>query len=87
MSLALRQGVCATRTEDGMVLLDEVSGRYWQLNGTAARVLHTLLDGTPPEDAARRLREGFPQLSAQRADDDISSFLDALIAARLVVRV
>lgn len=37
--------VTACATEDGMVLLDERIGRYWQLNITGAAVVAALLDG------------------------------------------
>ncbi|MFE0174575.1 lasso peptide biosynthesis PqqD family chaperone [Streptomyces sp. NPDC059002] len=85
MSLTLRPDVCATDTADGMVLLDEASGRYWQLNGSAALVLRSLLDGGEPSDAARALRAAHPRLTAERADDDTASITSALLAARLVV--
>ncbi|QEU90165.1 lasso peptide biosynthesis PqqD family chaperone [Streptomyces kanamyceticus] len=85
MSLTLRPDVCATDTPDGMVLLDEVTGRYWQLNGSAALVLRTLLTGAEPPDAARALRAAHPRLTAERADDDTAAITGALLAARLVV--
>ncbi|MEU9879116.1 lasso peptide biosynthesis PqqD family chaperone [Streptomyces phaeochromogenes] len=85
MSLSLRPDVCATDTADGMVLLDEVTGRYWQLNHTAALVLRGLLDGAEPPDMARALCEAHPRLTAERADADTDSITRALIEARLVV--
>ncbi|MEU9118146.1 lasso peptide biosynthesis PqqD family chaperone [Streptomyces sp. NPDC048483] len=85
MSLTLRPGVCMTDTPDGMVLLDEVTGRYWQLNRTAALVLRSLLDGAEPPDAARALSEAYPRLTAERADADTASITRALTEARLVV--
>ncbi|TGA99094.1 lasso peptide biosynthesis PqqD family chaperone [Streptomyces sp. MZ04] len=85
MSLTLRPGVCTTDTPDGMVLLDEVTGRYWQLNRTAALVLRSLIDGREPPDTARALRDAYPKLTAERADADTASITDELLAARLVV--
>lgn len=85
MSLALRHDVCATDTEDGLVLLDELTGRYWQLNGTARIVLRSLLGGATPQDAARRLRDTYPQLTAERAAVDTAALIDSLRTARLVV--
>lgn len=85
MSLTLRPDVCATDTADGMVLLDEVTGRYWQLNRTAALVLRGLLDGAAPPDTARALCAAYPRLTAERADADTDSITRALIEARLVV--
>ncbi|MER5253048.1 MULTISPECIES: lasso peptide biosynthesis PqqD family chaperone [unclassified Streptomyces] len=87
MSLTLRPDVCATDTADGMVLLDEVTGRYFQLNRTAALVLRGLLDGAEPPDAARALCAAYPRLTAERADADAASITRALIGARLVVPV
>ncbi|MFD7236398.1 lasso peptide biosynthesis PqqD family chaperone [Streptomyces syringium] len=85
MSLTLRHDVCATDTEDGMVLLDEVTGRYWQLNGTAALILRTLLGGAALPDAACGLREAYPQLTVERARSDTAALIRALSEARLVV--
>ncbi|MDQ1024147.1 hypothetical protein QF035_001729 [Streptomyces umbrinus] len=85
MSLSLRSDVCATDTADGMVLLDEVTGRYWQLNRTAALVLRGLIDGAEPSDMARALCEAYPRLTAERADADTASITRALMASRLVV--
>ncbi|MEU7131948.1 lasso peptide biosynthesis PqqD family chaperone [Streptomyces sp. NPDC046261] len=85
MSLALRHDVCATDTEDGMVLLDELTGRYWQLNSTAGLILRTLLDGATPQDTSRRLRATYPQLTAERADSDTAALIKTLRDARLVV--
>ncbi|MGK5728380.1 lasso peptide biosynthesis PqqD family chaperone [Streptomyces sp. URMC 124] len=96
MNLTLRRDVSATDTEDGMVLLDERAGSYWQLNSTAALILRTLLDGNrdgaregacdgTPERAAQVLTERYPSLSAERAATDVAALIDSLSAARLVV--
>ncbi|MFI5783184.1 lasso peptide biosynthesis PqqD family chaperone [Nocardia sp. NPDC051570] len=85
MKLLLRHDVCATDTEDGMVLLDEASGRYWQLNNTATFILRALLGGSAPDDSAHRLREVHPHLSAERAANDVAALITALSDARLVV--
>ncbi|WP_030562510.1 lasso peptide biosynthesis PqqD family chaperone [Streptomyces aureocirculatus] len=84
MTLTLRPDVRATDTDDGMVLLDEVTGRYWQLNRTAALVLRSLLDGGRPADTARVLRAAYPRLTAERAAADSASITGELLAARLV---
>ncbi|MGW4914533.1 lasso peptide biosynthesis PqqD family chaperone [Streptomyces sp. NPDC004270] len=85
MSLTLRPHVCATDTPDGMVLLDEVTGRYWQLNRTAALVLRSLIEGAEPPDTARALCAVYPRLTAERADADTAAITRALTEARLVV--
>ncbi|GLW09539.1 hypothetical protein Misp01_46680 [Microtetraspora sp. NBRC 13810] len=84
MTLTLRDGVSATPTDEGMVLLDEHGGRYWQLNDTGALVLVALLDGATPGEAARRLLDRHPGLDPDRARDDVSSLLTSLRVARLV---
>ncbi|RLV01286.1 PqqD family protein [Streptomyces griseocarneus] len=87
MTLALRHDITATDTDDGMVLLDEITGRYWVLNRTGALVLRTLLDGATVHDAARGLGEKYPGpgLPPERFADDVASVVRALSAAGLVV--
>src|SRR3954466_11076665 len=55
MNLRLRPDVTTTDTEHGTVLLDERSGRYWELNPTGTRILHALLADQPPERVAAHL--------------------------------
>ncbi|GGO87593.1 lasso peptide biosynthesis PqqD family chaperone [Wenjunlia tyrosinilytica] len=84
MTLALTPDVTATDTDDGLVLLDQRTGRYWQLNRTGATTLRLLLDGLSPEDAASALTAHSPD-AADRALTDVRTLLDALRAAHLVV--
>lgn len=86
MTLTLRADVSATDTDDGMVLLDEANGRYWQLNTTAALILRALLGGATPQQTAHRLGERYPQLAAERRDQDVTALVRSLLDARLVVR-
>ena len=58
MTLALRDGVSAAETDYGITLLDEDSGRYWNLNPTGALALRTLLDGGPAQ-AVQELTEEY----------------------------
>jgi hypothetical protein len=83
MTLQLRDGVSAADTDYGIVLLDEHSGQYWNLNPTAAVVLRTLLDGGTPEQAARELT-GQYSVDAQTASRDVHDLADALRSADLV---
>lgn len=55
MSLSLADGVSIAETDDGAVLLDERTGRYWRLNGSGARLLQALLAGrdTPRPPSTR----------------------------------
>ncbi|MFF9898139.1 lasso peptide biosynthesis PqqD family chaperone [Streptomyces longispororuber] len=84
MTLALKPDVTATDTEDGLVLLDQRSGRYWQLNRSGATALRLLLDGHTPEETAARLTRRHPD-AAGRALTDVRTLLAALDRARLVV--
>jgi type II secretory pathway component PulK len=79
----LRANVTARPTEDGMVLLDERTGRYWQLNATGAAVLAALLNGATPGQVADRLVAARP-VSHQRAAADVTALLDELTRANLV---
>jgi hypothetical protein len=79
----LRADVSACPTDDGMVLLDERTGRYWQLNNTGAAVLHALLDGATPEQITDRLAAARP-VTRQRAAADVTALLVALTRAKLV---
>jgi hypothetical protein len=85
MTLKLRDGVSSADTDYGTVLLDEHSGRYWNLNPTAALVLRTLLDGGTADQAARALTERYA-VDAPSAGRDVRELLDGLEAAGLVQR-
>ncbi|HWD45723.1 MAG TPA: lasso peptide biosynthesis PqqD family chaperone [Actinomycetota bacterium] len=85
MSLKLRDGVSAADTDYGIVLLDEDSGEYWNLNPSAARVLRLLLDGGTPAEAARRLTERYA-VDADGAGRDVADLVERLRSAGLVER-
>ena len=85
MPFSLRGDVSATHSTDGMVLLDERTGRYWQLNATAALVLRALLCGATLGEAAMRLTGNHPGLSVEQADHDVDGLLTALRRAGLVM--
>lgn len=84
MPLRLHPDVVTTETDDGTVLLNLVTGRYWQLNTTGAGVLRHLLDGSTPGDIAAALahRHAIPPEQAER---DVHAILDRLSSAGLVV--
>lgn len=84
MSLRLRPDVSVTSTAAGIVLLDERSGRYWQLNRSGSVALRTLLEGGTPSKAVQRLSSSYG-IIPERAADDISALLDTLRHARLVI--
>ena len=83
MTLKLRNGVSSADTDYGIVLLDEGSGQYWNLNPTAALVLRTLLDGETPAKAAQELTEQFA-VEADTASRDVEDLVDGLQSAGLV---
>jgi Coenzyme PQQ synthesis protein D (PqqD). len=83
MSFSLAPYVTATDTEHGVVLLDERTGRYWQMNDTAAVVLRCLLAGGGVESAITTLRSRFPE-AADHIAQDVTDLVEALRAARVV---
>lgn len=83
MTLTLADHVALTETDDGVVLLDQRAGRYWQLNHSAALVLRCLLDGGTPEQAAAVLRGRFA-VSPERADNDVRTLITTLRSSRLM---
>ncbi|MFF4666825.1 lasso peptide biosynthesis PqqD family chaperone [Streptomyces sp. NPDC001282] len=80
----LRTDVACCPTSEGMVLLDERNGRYWQLNATGATVLQALLDGASPQQITDRLAATRPVLR-ERAAADVTALLDRLTRCGLVV--
>lgn len=84
MSLRLRPDVSVTSTAAGIVLLDERSGRYWQLNRSGSVTLRTLLGGGTLSQAAQKLSSSYG-ITPERATADISALLDALRHAKLVI--
>jgi hypothetical protein len=84
MTFALPQEVTVAESENGLVLLDQRNGRYWQLNATGAAVLRLLLDGYSPTAAAARVGRDYPEAS-ERVRDDVLNLLDALREAGLIV--
>ncbi|GGR72421.1 MULTISPECIES: lasso peptide biosynthesis PqqD family chaperone [Streptomyces] len=84
MSLSLAAYVTAVDTDGGaMVLLDERTGKYRQLNPTGALVLRLLLRGATAEDAAAALTERYPQAGG-RAGEDVARLVEALRRAGLL---
>ncbi|AKN74698.1 hypothetical protein QR97_37780 [Streptomyces sp. PBH53] len=84
MSVSLAAHVTVVDTDgDAMVLLDERTGKYRQLNPTGALVLRLLLRGATAEDAAAALAERYPQAGAG-AGEDVARLLGALRQAGLL---
>jgi hypothetical protein len=78
MPLSLPAHVTAVDTDDGaMVLLDERTGKYRQLNPSGALILRLLLQGAPAQTAAAALAQRYPQAHAD-VDADVARFIKAL---------
>lgn len=83
MPLRLRPDIATTDTDDGLVLLDERTGRYWQLNPTGAHVLHALLEGHHPDQIAVDLATRY-RIDSLKAQRDVTALTDRLHTAKLV---
>ncbi|GAA3084469.1 hypothetical protein GCM10020000_83530 [Streptomyces olivoverticillatus] len=81
--LNLRQDVSVVTVEDGMVLLDEHTGRYFQVNDSGAVVLGVLVEGGGEEEAVDALTEryGVPR---DRALADVGKIVHQLRTTGLV---
>jgi hypothetical protein len=80
----LREDVSFVRTSDGAVLLDQRSGRYWQLNATGHEALQALLDGRTPDESAQHLADTY-QVSREQATADVAALVRQLDEAQLAV--
>ena len=83
MTLKLRNGVSAADTDYGIMLLDESSGQYWNLNPTGALVLRTLLDGGTPGQAVQAVTEQY-EVDPDTASQDVQDLVGELRMAGLV---
>ena len=84
MSLRLRPDIATTTTDDGLVLLDERSGRLLAAQSHWCRVLHALLAGQEPEQAAQDLVTRY-RIDPHQAHQDVTALIGQLRAAKLVV--
>ncbi|GAA1300597.1 lasso peptide biosynthesis PqqD family chaperone [Saccharothrix xinjiangensis] len=84
MNLRLRPDVATTATEHGTVLLDERTGRYFQLNPTGTRVLHALLDNQAADRIAGDLAADH-HLDPGQVQHDVTALIGRLRTANLVV--
>jgi hypothetical protein len=82
MTLKLRDRVSVADTEYGIVLLDEDSGEYWNLNPTGAVVVRTLLEGGSAADAAQQLAEEYA-IDPDTARRDVHDLVAGLRSAGL----
>ncbi|GAA3155378.1 hypothetical protein GCM10017687_86690 [Streptomyces echinatus] len=82
--MRLHPDVISTVTDDGTVLLNERTGRYWQLNNTGARVLQGLLDGREADGIAAALADRYG-IALQQAERDVTAVIERLSGAKLVI--
>lgn len=83
MPLRLRPDIATTDTDDGLVLLDERTGRYWQLNPTGAHILHALLAGHHPDHIAADLATRY-HIDPQQAQHDVTALTKHLHTTNLI---
>ncbi len=83
MTVTLRPDISTTNTDDGMVLLDERTGRYFQLNPSGALILDALVNGAELAQAARLLTQRYT-VTHDRALADVTALIDHLRTAGLV---
>ncbi|MEU2793349.1 lasso peptide biosynthesis PqqD family chaperone [Streptomyces sp. NPDC007100] len=83
MPVELRAEVSIATSDLGSVLLDERSGKYWQLNRSGALILDVLLQGGTLTDAAQAVVERY-RVDRERADADAKALLEQLKAGGLV---
>ncbi|WP_329787355.1 lasso peptide biosynthesis PqqD family chaperone [Lentzea sp. DG1S-22] len=83
MTLRPRAQVSMTRAEDGMVVLDERTGRYWQLNPTAAYVLERLAAGDTADQIAERIAAS-AGVDVADVRSDVDVFVGHLRSADLI---
>jgi Coenzyme PQQ synthesis protein D (PqqD) len=83
MNLTLRKNVSIVHAETGTILLNERTGRYWQLNTSGMLVLDILRNGGTVYDACRALTDRYP-VDYDQAAADIDALLVILRSAGLV---
>jgi hypothetical protein len=83
MTVRLRVGVSTTDTDYGRALLDLDTGDYFNLNPSGALVLHRLLEGDSPTQAATRLAEEYA-VTREEAEQDVAALITELEAAGLI---
>ncbi|MBT2429636.1 lasso peptide biosynthesis PqqD family chaperone [Streptomyces sp. ISL-112] len=66
-----------------MVLLNQRTGRYWQLNATGATVLQAFLNGSTLQQISDALVQARP-VSREHAEADVNALIDHVTRAGLV---
>ncbi|WP_327738786.1 lasso peptide biosynthesis PqqD family chaperone [Streptomyces nojiriensis] len=83
MGFKLHEHVSIVHTEYGSVLLDERTGKYFQLNPTGTEVATGLMEQHEPTDIARKLVAEY-DIGEEQAEADIAALIEQLREAELV---
>jgi hypothetical protein len=83
MKLMLRKDVSIVQAGTGTILLNERTGRYWQLNASGGLILDILRNGGTVSDACHALTDRYP-VDNDQAAVDIDVLLATLRSAGLV---
>ncbi|SDD36247.1 lasso peptide biosynthesis PqqD family chaperone [Actinokineospora iranica] len=85
MSVSLRAEVSMATSALGAVLLDERTGKYWQLNRSGKQVLETLLAGGTLPDVVAAVTSVYradPDTVAADAEDLVAHLLSSGLITR-----
>jgi hypothetical protein len=77
MTLRLVDDVSTADTDGGLVLLNQSTGRYFQLNATGSLIVKALVDGADPAELVDRLSTARGP-SAEQVAADIDRLLEQL---------
>ncbi len=83
MNIQVSPHVSTADIADGLVLLDERKGRYWQLNATGALILRSLLNGASLDEATELVTTRY-EVDSDQAASDAAALLESLKSAGLV---
>jgi hypothetical protein len=81
--MRLADGVVVTGTDDGLVLLHQRTGIFWQANGSGRMVVELLLADTEESEVVARLVDRY-EVSVGQAETDVTALVAQLRAAKLV---
>jgi hypothetical protein len=84
MVFKLRDGVSLANIDQGIAVLDEDNGQYFELNPTGALVLQTLIDGGTSDQAAQQLSTQYA-VDLATASQDVTALLEQFRSAGLVL--
>ena len=76
-SYQINQELLSERIGDEMILVDPLSGQYFQLNEVATRMLELLLTETSVKDIISQLKEQF-DAPADLLRNDLTDFMQSL---------